>query len=106
MDVYFSRSGQSIAIDGVWMLISRIIALSVQDTDSATQTATAWRCGIFGDLFELVPEQDSAGLPQPMAQVVMKGEGPVVAIHKAPKGYRYRQLNDSDTEVMVDVVGE
>jgi hypothetical protein len=40
-----------------------------------------------------------------MAQVVIKGEEPVVAIHKAPKGYKYRQLNDADTEVMVDVVG-
>ena len=87
-------------------LTFRIIALSVQDTDAATQTATAWRCGIYGDLFELVPEQDANGLHQPLAQVVMKGEEPVVAVHKAPKGYKYRQLNDADTEVMVDVVGE
>jgi len=87
-------------------LTFRIIALSVQDTDAATQTATAWRCGIYGDLFELVPEQDANGLHQPMAQIVMKGEEPVVAVHKAPKGYKYRQLNDADTEVMVDVVGE
>jgi len=84
----------------------RIIALSVQDTDAATQSATAWRCGIFGDLFEVLPESDAQGLPQPMAQVVMKGEEPVVAVHKAPTGYKYRQLNDADTEVMVDVVGE
>jgi hypothetical protein len=86
--------------------MTRIIALSVQDTDATTQSATAWRCGIFGDLFELVPESDAQGLPQPMAQVLMKGEEPVVAVHKAPKGYKYRQLNDADTEVMVDVVGE
>jgi hypothetical protein len=88
------------------LLINRVIALSVAETDPASQTARAWRCNIFGDLFELVPEQDAQGLAQPMAQVTMKGTEPLVQTLRAPRGYKYRQLNDADTEVTVDVCGE
>ena len=86
-------------------LMSRIIALMVKETDNTTQTATSWKCGVFGDLYELVPESIAQGVQQPMSQVVMKGEEPLVTVLRAPKGYKYRQLNGSDTEVMVDVVG-
>jgi hypothetical protein len=89
----------------VCTLTVRIIALTVQDTDATTQTATSWRCSVFGDLYELVSDIVAKELPQPMSQVVMKGEEPLITVLRAPQGYKYRQLNEPDTEVTVDVVG-
>lgn len=60
----------------------------------------------YGDLYELVPESVAQGIPQPMAQVTIKGSEPLAQVHRAPKGFKYRQINLSDTEITVDVSGE
>lgn len=84
-----------------------MISIEVTDTDSKDQTAVSWRCVAYGDIFELVPESTPGDLDPPLIQVAGAGkEIPIVTAHQAPKGYRYKKLNDAETEVTSDVVGK
>lgn len=86
-------------------LTQRLISLEVQKTD-AILNAVAWRCMTYGDLYELIPEAQAEYTPQPVAQCAMKGSGSILKKHKAPKGFKYRQINLPDTEITVDVSGK
>lgn len=74
--------------------------------DPKDQEAVSWRCVAYGDIYELVPESEAGETRPPMAQVAgSRSEEPIVRLHIAPKGYKYRQINDAETEVTSDVVG-
>ncbi|KAK4684138.1 hypothetical protein P7C73_g6063, partial [Tremellales sp. Uapishka_1] len=58
----------------------------------------AWRCLIYGDLFELV---ESSGQP-PTADSATDFQ--MIRSYKTPKGYEYRQLNSKGSEVTCDIM--
>lgn len=83
-----------------------MISVEVTETEPQGKEAVSWRCVAYGDIYELVPETEPGEMRPPMAQVAGKrSEEPIIRQHVAPKGYKYRQINDPDTEVTADVVG-
>lgn len=83
-----------------------MISVEVTETEPKDQEAVSWRCVAYGDIYELVPASEPGEDRPPMAQFAGKrSEDPIVRQHRAPKGYKYRQINDQDTEVTSDVVG-
>lgn len=84
-----------------------VISIEVTDMDSKDGNAVSWRCVAYGDIYDLVPDTTPGELEPPLIRVQGRGvEQPIVQVHQAPKGYHYRKLNDADTEVTSDVVGE
>lgn len=76
------------------------------ETEPKDKEAVSWRCVAYGDIYELVSVTVPGEERPPMAQFAGKSsEDPIVRQHLAPKGYKYRQINDQDTEVTSDVVG-
>jgi hypothetical protein len=83
--------------------IFRMIAIEV--SPDSTPEVTAWRCLLYGDVYELAvsaPGESSELTPDPLQQK----EIPMVLSYHAPKGYSYRQLNSQGSEVTVDIMGE
>ncbi|KAK8865695.1 hypothetical protein IAR55_000840 [Kwoniella newhampshirensis] len=88
------------AEDRAVFLKIRVIAIEVSQ-DQAQINETAWRCVLYGDVFELAMEGANDQLPTP---ITSNGEIPVMSVYNAPKGFVYRQLNDPDSEVTVDII--
>lgn len=83
-----------------------MISVEVTETEPKDNEAVSWRCVAYGDIYELVPVTEPGDDRPPMAQFAGKSsEEPIVRQHLAPKGFKYRRINDQDTEVTSDVVG-
>lgn len=72
--------------------------------DPKEDQAIAWRCWTYGDIYELAPENESTGIA-PEARVEGQIDIPIRQTYQAPKGFKYKQINEPDVEVTVDVVG-
>ncbi|WRT65891.1 uncharacterized protein IL334_002842 [Kwoniella shivajii] len=86
---------------GVFFKI-RVIAVEV-NPGSAKPDQTAWRCLLYGDIFELAKEGDATQLPTPNSAIDSSKDSLNVHYQSA-KGFVYRQLNETDSEVTVDVI--
>ncbi|WWD18126.1 hypothetical protein CI109_102575 [Kwoniella shandongensis] len=88
------------AEDRAVFLKIRVIAIEVA-SEHAQSNETAWRCVLYGDVFELAKEGANDQLPTP---ATINGEIPVMSAYKAPEGFVYRQLNDPGSEVTCDII--
>ncbi|WVF70849.1 hypothetical protein IAT40_005643 [Kwoniella sp. CBS 6097] len=87
---------------GVFLKI-RVIAIEV--SSEATANQTAWRCILYGDVYELAPE-GTEGAEKPRSTKAVNGEKdiPIMPAYTPAKGFAYRQLNDPGAEVTCDVI--
>jgi len=68
-------------------------------------TATSWRCVLYGDIFEIKAKTDDSGDDVFLVATPRSGEHPVTTSYAMPSGYQYNQLNDTGSEITVDVLG-
>ncbi|WWC87980.1 uncharacterized protein L201_002882 [Kwoniella dendrophila CBS 6074] len=85
------------ALDRAVFFKIRVIAIEVTNITEAN--STGWRCILYGDVFELAKE----GADGVQSDVELNDRS-LVRHYKPAKGYAYRQLNETDSEVTVDVV--
>ncbi|WWD05517.1 hypothetical protein V865_003595 [Kwoniella europaea PYCC6329] len=86
---------------GVFLKI-RVLAVEVHPDPSKPNT-TGWRCVVYGDVFELAKE----GTPGTESLKEANGDTDDTSLvhhYPAPKGYDYRQLNEKESEVTVDII--
>lgn len=63
----------------------------------------AYRCLLYGDVFELKHSAEVKRLTTPSNG---NGEVPLMTVHTPTRGFEYFQLNDAGSEVTVDIMGE
>jgi len=70
--------------------------------DESTPETTQWQCILYGDLYELAPSIPGRINPLP-APPSANGEISTIRDYIPPRDYEFRQLNDSGSEVTVDI---
>ncbi|OCF33229.1 hypothetical protein I316_04970 [Kwoniella heveanensis BCC8398] len=83
----------------------KIRVISIEVSFEATETQNAWRCILYGDVYELAPE-GTDGAEKPRSNKALNGEKdiPIMPAYTPAKGFGYRQLNDPGAEVTCDVI--
>jgi hypothetical protein len=82
------------------------IALEVSP-DNGGEKVTTWRCLLYGDVFELAPtgySPDEDIFLTPLSTTPGQGLD-LVGAYRAPKTFKYRQLNAAGMEVTCDIIG-
>lgn len=69
---------------------------------STDPTKDEWKCTVHGDIAELV----ASGFAHPVTWAVDETSTPLVRDYKAPKGWGFKQLNDTGSEVACDIAGK
>jgi len=80
----------------------RCITIEVSP-DNTNETTTAWRCLLYGDVYEVAK---ASGFPfTPQSMDMKNGELSMVQAYTAPDGFEFKQLNDPGAEVTADILG-
>lgn len=82
--------------------LTRCISIEVSP-DNLEEAVIAWRCLLYGDVFEVVAASDRP--PTPVTADTSPGDLSKAYPYPRPKGFEYRQLNDPGSEVTVDILG-
>ena len=78
--------------------------ISLETSPESTSRMHAWRCLLYGDVFEVTNFNNNR---PPTWTIAPGGSSESVQLsHPPPMNHSYRQLNDNSAEATVDIMGE